>query len=106
MRCEQVRKLVFTEPLNWRPFAHCCRLLRFRPERATQILDLVGAPAGRDASTLEKRAREKRDRKIPAALNELLARIPLSVLFLPQDRALALTPARVVYDEGLPRGER
>jgi protease-4 len=74
--------------------------LRVMPRRQT-MLDLLLGALGRsfkdDESPLRKAARRRPKGKevLPLALNKELARLPLSILYLPQDRASLIMPGLI-----------
>lgn len=79
--------------------------LRVLPNKPT-LLDLLlresGNPLGK-AGPVRKAVERRRARRVqaqladtlPLALNEALARLPLSLLFLPQDKATAILPGEI-----------
>ncbi|MEZ4452089.1 MAG: signal peptide peptidase SppA, partial [Nannocystaceae bacterium] len=78
--------------------------LRVLPEKVTLvdlILSLVGVK--RKRRDAESRVRARRDggarEAPPLALSRAIARLPLSLLFLPQDRASALMPATIELED-------
>jgi len=74
--------------------------LRVLPRRQT-ILDLLFSALGRsfqdDDAPLRKGARRRSKSKeaLPLALDKELARLPLSILYLPQDRASLIMPGQI-----------
>ena len=74
--------------------------LRIIPQKL-RLLDLIlvalGKPAGKRRAKLAA-ARAQRD-ALPLALSKAAARLPLSLVFLPQDRASLLMQAQIDFDD-------
>lgn len=74
--------------------------LRVLPRKRT-LIDLILGTTGRLGARLRDRraARQAEREAVPLALSKAIARLPLSLVFLPQDRALVLMPAVLQFDE-------
>lgn len=67
--------------------------------RKRRLLDLIldaTEPVG--GALVRRGARSKEAPAVPLALSRAVARLPLSILFLPQDRASVLTPGIITFD--------
>ena len=67
--------------------------------RKRRLLDLIldaTEPVG--GALVRRGARSKEAPAVPLALSRAVARLPLSILFLPQDRASVLTPGVITFD--------
>lgn len=75
------------------------RVVPKQPTLLDLILDVVGGPSSGNGPLVKRaRARQRAKARLPLALDEALAKIPLSVLYLPQDRASTLMPAMIELD--------